>query len=79
MASVKVKFKTDKVLSDGTHPVVLQVIHNRKRKVFYLGYSATKDQWDDEKNKPKSNHPDHQLIKTKIKNTIHQLKIVVMR
>ena len=78
MASVKLKFKTKKVLSDGTHPIVVQVIHNRKRKLFYLGYSATKDQWDDAKNRPKSNHPEHKLIKSKITNAILHIKNIIV-
>lgn len=77
MASVKLKFKTDKVLSDGSHPIVIQVIHNRRRKIFYLGHSATKAQWDEDKNKPKTNHPDHKLIKSRIKNAILQIKNII--
>lgn len=77
MASVKLKFKTDKFLGDGSHPIVIQVIHNRKRKIFYLGHSATKAQWDDVKNQPNSNHPDHQLIKSRIKNATLQIKNII--
>ena len=77
MSSVKLKFKTNKLLSDGSHPIVIQVIHNRKRKIFYLGYSATKAQWDEDKNQPKSNHPDHQIIKSRIKNAILQIKNII--
>lgn len=77
MASVKFKFKTDKVLSDGSHPIIIQVIHNRKRKLFYLGHSATKVQWDEEKNRPKSNHPDHKIIKSRIKNAILDIKNII--
>lgn len=77
MASVKLKFKKDKLLSDGSHPIVIQVIHNRKRKIFYLGHSATKEQWDDEKNRPKSNHPDHKIIKSRIKNAILDIKNII--
>jgi len=77
MASVKLKFKSDKILSDGSHPIVIQVIHNRKRKLFYLGHSAAKSQWDEDKNRPKTNHPDHQIIKSRIKNAILQIKNII--
>lgn len=77
MASVRLKYKTDKLLKDGSHPIVIQVIHKRKRKVFYLGYSAYKSQWDEEKNQPRSNHPDHQLIKSRAKNAILQIKTII--
>lgn len=78
MASVKLKFKTKKFLSDGSHPIVIQVIHNRKRKIFYIGYSATKEQWDEENNLPKANHPYQKLIKSKIKNAIHFIKTIIL-
>ena len=77
MASVKHKLKTDKTLKDETHPIVLQVIHNRKRKVFYLGFSAKKSQWDKDKNRIKNNHPDSALIKSRIKNATLLLKSII--
>lgn len=77
MASVKLKFKTDKTLSDGSHPIVVQVIHDRKRKVFYLGHSATKLQWDIKNNRPNTKHPDHKLIKSRIKNALLQVKGII--
>ena len=76
MASVKLKLKKDKTLSDGSHPVIIQVIHNRRRKVFYLGFSALKSQWDENRNKPKNNHPEHQLIKSRAKNAILAIKTI---
>ncbi|MGM0582858.1 MAG: phage integrase SAM-like domain-containing protein [Bacteroidota bacterium] len=76
MASVRVKLKTDKKLNDDTHPIIIQVIHNRKRKVFYLGYSATKNQWDDKK-QIKSNHPEHKIIKSRIKNDVLFIKNII--
>ncbi|WP_321289397.1 site-specific integrase [uncultured Sunxiuqinia sp.] len=78
MASVKLKFKTDKTLSDGTHPIVIQVIHNRKRKIFFIGHSATKKQWDEEKNCPNSKHPDRSLIKSRIKNATLRIKSIIL-
>src|SRR5665648_371704 len=77
MASVKLKFKIDKTLSDDSHPIVLQVIHNRRRKLFYLGHSATNDQWDKDKNRPKSNHPDQKIILSRIKNATLQIKNII--
>lgn len=78
MASVKVRLKTDKILSDETHPIVIQVIHNRKRKVFYIGYSANKNQWDTEKNLPNNKHPEKNLIKSKIKNAVFDIKSIIL-
>jgi integrase len=77
MASIKLKFKTDKTLSDGTHPIVIQVIHNRRRKIFYLGYSAKKNQWDKDNNRIKSNHPEHKIIKSRIKNSMRHMNNII--
>jgi len=57
MASVKVILNRYKVNNDGSHPIVLQIIKDRKKKVLWLGYSAKLSQWDSEKNLPKRNHP----------------------
>ncbi|MDD4426072.1 MAG: phage integrase SAM-like domain and Arm DNA-binding domain-containing protein [Mariniphaga sp.] len=78
MASVKVKLKTDKTLSDNTHPVVVQVIHNRKRKVFYLGYSATESQWDEDKKLPNSKHSERKLLLSKIENAVWDIKSIIL-
>jgi integrase/recombinase XerD len=77
MASVKIRLKTDKTLKDGTHPIIIQVIHNRKRKIFFLKYSATDNQWDDKTNSPNKNHPEYKLIKSRIKNAVLQIKNII--
>lgn len=56
MASVKVILNRYKVNNDGSHPIVLQIIKDRRKKVLWLGYSAKLSQWDSEKNLPKRNH-----------------------
>ncbi len=58
MASVKIKLKQDLLLKDGSKAITIQVLHNRKKKVFHLGYSTMDSQWDDETNLPNSKHPD---------------------
>ena len=78
MASVKVKLKKDKILSDNSHPIVIQVIHNRKRKVFYLGYSSTEKQWDYETKLPTKKHPEHKLIKSKVENAVLDIKSIIL-
>lgn len=44
--STKILLYTHKVLSTEKHPVILQVIFNRKRKRISLGYQATPKQWN---------------------------------
>lgn len=56
-ASVKVVFYKHKTLKDGKHPILLQVIKDRKIKRISTGYSASKKEWDFKENKPSAKHP----------------------
>ena len=57
MISAKVILFKYKTLKDGTHPIVLQLIKDRKRKIVSLGYTATPHQWDSKNNLPNKKHP----------------------
>lgn len=57
MASAKVVLFTSKTLSDGTHPIMLRLIHNRQTKYFHLNASCHPDLWDIETNLPRRKHP----------------------
>lgn len=56
MASVKLHYFKNKVLSDGTSPIHLQVIHKRIRRWISTGISVLPDNWDD-KNRKLINFP----------------------
>ena len=57
MASVKLMLYTYKELKDGTHPIVLSVIKDRKRKLISTGYSAIKAHWKTDNKGLNSRHP----------------------
>lgn len=67
MASVKIILFKHKTLKDGSHPVILQVIHNKQRKIVSLGYSATEKQWNSKNNVPNSKHPHVDKLKALIR------------
>jgi len=46
--STKILLYIHKTLSNEKHPVILQVIFNRKRKRISLGYQATPKEWNDQ-------------------------------
>lgn len=48
MASFKIKLFLGKTLKGGKHPLVLQTIHNRKRKIISLGLSTSRENWNTE-------------------------------
>jgi len=57
MASIKIILRPDRSSKDGEHPVILRVIHQRKPKYFFTGYSATEAQWNEEKKRFYKTHP----------------------
>jgi site-specific recombinase XerD len=57
MASINVRLLTWKTLNNDEHPIVIQVIKDRKRKIFSTGYSCSLDLWDEDKQLPKRKHP----------------------
>jgi len=48
MPSYKLKLYKGKIHKDGTHPIVLQIIHNRKTKRVSIGLNAKPDEWIEE-------------------------------
>ena len=56
-ASVKVILYTSKTLSSGEHPVMLRLIKDRKPKYISVGFSTTKDLWNESEGEPKKKHP----------------------
>ena len=61
-ASVEVICYKSKRLKDGTFPLMLRITKAGKRKYVALGVSAEERHWDFEKNKPKRNCPNKELI-----------------
>ena len=51
-----------KTLANGEHPLVIRVCKDNKRKFQSLGVSINPKFWDFEKNRPKPNCPNKELI-----------------
>ena len=47
--SVIVILRLNKQLKDGTYPIAIQIIKNRKPAIIHLGYSVKLEEWDDVK------------------------------
>ncbi len=69
-ASISVVCYKSKTLSNGEHPLMLQISKNGKRKYQSLGISIHSDNWDFLKNKPKSNCPNGEYIQKIISDKI---------
>jgi len=61
-ASISVVCYKSKTLSNGKHPLMIQISKNGKRKYQSLGISIHVDNWDFLKNKPKPNCPDVEYL-----------------
>jgi len=64
MASVKLKLFKGKVLKNGEHPIVIQLIKDRKRKVISTGRSCPIEHWDEKEGLPKKQHPNRVQLTT---------------
>jgi integrase len=63
-ATVSVILYKSKTLSNGEHPIMLRVCKNGRRKYVSLGISCPTLLWNEKKDKPKKNHPEHLLIES---------------
>jgi len=59
MMSTKILLYKHKTLSNGKHPVILQVISNRKRIKISLGFQANQKEWNADKTKFKRSVANH--------------------
>lgn len=70
MTSIKPLLYKHKKLKDGSHPIVLQFIKGRKRKLLSLGQSAKEDEWVEEKGLPSKKHPYQDKLRNFIKGKV---------
>lgn len=69
--TVNVLYYKSKTLSNGEHPLMICISKNGKRKYLSLGVSIHPQYWDLEKNKPKRNCPNKELIQKLINEKIN--------
>ena len=55
--SVKAILYTHKTLKNGEHPIIIQILKDRKRKTISLGHSCSKNLWDFKDGLPVKKHP----------------------
>ena len=78
MATAKILLYKHKTLKDGSHPIVIQIIKDRQRKIVSLGHSVTTLQWDSEKNKPNRKHPNHTHLNLLLQKKINQADKIII-
>jgi hypothetical protein len=78
MESAKILLFTHNKLNDGSNPIVLQIIKDRKRKLMSLGHSSTTTQWDEENNKPNKTHPNYKDLNLLLQKKIYEANNVII-
>ena len=63
MASIKIILFTHKKLKDGSHPIMIQIIKDRKRKMISTGFSAKESEWNFKSNSPSRKHPNYSQLR----------------
>ena len=63
-AIVNVLLFKSKTLADGSHPLMIRICKDSKKKYKSLGVSIFPQFWDFEKNKPRRNCPNKDFINT---------------
>jgi len=78
MASVKLLLYTHKNLKDGSYPILLSILKDRKRRTISTGYSATIGQWSKDKNTVNAKHPHADKIKGVLKKKLMTAEKVIL-
>lgn len=55
MTSIRLRLNRERALKDGTYPLVFQIIHNRRKRLVYTGYSLFPDEFDTGRGCPGAN------------------------
>ena len=61
-ATINIMCYKSKTLSNGEHPLMIRICKDGKKKYKSLGISVNPDFWDFQKNRPKTNCPNKELI-----------------
>lgn len=61
---ISIKLYKSKVLASGAHPLMVCISHMKERKYVSTGLFCQAKYWDFNKNEPKRNHPDRNLLET---------------
>jgi integrase len=78
MTSIKPLLYKHKKLKDGSHPIVIQIIKGRKRKLLSLGQSAKQGEWIEEKGLPSRKHPYQNKLSNFIKGKVAEANRITL-
>ncbi|MFC2118079.1 phage integrase SAM-like domain-containing protein [Bacteroidota bacterium] len=78
MATIKLRIKKQQVLSDGTHPIVLQLIFNRKKRIINTGHSCTLNQWNHQENIVNRRYPNSVNLNNVLRGKLNEAERIML-
>ena len=78
MATIKIILYKNKTYKDGSHPIIIQVIHDREKKVIWLNHRAKSDQWDEETSLPNRKYPNASRLSILIREKLNEAEKAVL-
>ncbi|MFH0761432.1 MAG: site-specific integrase [Bacteroidota bacterium] len=67
-----------KTYKDGTHPIAIQIVHDRKRQIIATGYSAKPNQWNDNDKEVRANYPNSARVNTFLTKKLAAAKAILL-
>jgi integrase len=78
MATTKILLKNQKQTKDGKYPVILQIIHDRKKKIISLKHYVKPEHWDNDKGLPTIKHSNFKSLSILIRNKLNEAEKIVL-
>ena len=78
MYSIKLLLYTSKKKNDGSSPLVIRMISNRKAKYIYLGYYLQPEEWDEKKARVKKTHPNSTRLNLRIQQKLTEVNKMIL-
>ena len=78
MASVKILLKKIDTSKDGKLPIIIQILHERRKKIISLKHNIHPDFWDDDKGLPVSKYTNAPRLSKLIRNKINDAEQIIL-
>jgi integrase len=78
MASIKILLKNQQTDKQGLHPIILQIIHERQKRIISLRHNSRLEHWDPLKGLPNARHPNSSRLSILIRNTLNQADKIIL-
>lgn len=77
-ATVNVLLRKNRINKFGAYPIILKVTKDRKTFIKSLGYDAMEEEWDAEKQRPKTKHPNYLKLKKLIEEKVGEIDDIML-